>query len=294
MRTYTDIGIQVPQIYLPRKGADLGKWAVIACDQFTSQPEYWQKVERLVCDAPSTYHLIFPEVYLEKPGEEARIRTIQEQMRSMLASGFLEMHEGLIFVERTFGAKTRRGLMLTLDLECYDYTRGSTSLIRATEGTIIERLPPRMKIRNGAALELPHILVLVDDPEHTIFEPLAAAKGGLEKLYDFDLMLGSGHLRGFAVNDTLEEKVVNALRQLALPGKFAARYNISADKPVLLYAMGDGNHSLATAKSIWERMKPEVGLNHPSRYALVEIENVHDEALEFAQGYICLHASLLW
>ncbi len=172
MRTYPDIGIQVPQIYLPRKGEDLTKWAVIACDQFTSQPEYWQKVEKLVGDAPSTLRLIFPEVYLEKPGEEVRIQSIQEQMRSYLDTGIFQMQEGLIYIERTIGAKTRRGLMLCLDLECYDYTRGSTSLIRATEGTIIERLPPRMKIRNGAALELPHILVLIDDPDKTVLEPL--------------------------------------------------------------------------------------------------------------------------
>ena len=281
MRTYPDIGIQVPQIHLPRKGEDLTKWAVIACDQFTSQPEYWQKVEKLVGDAPSTLRMIFPEVYLEKPGEEVRIQSIQEQMRTYLDSGIFQMEEGLIYVERTIGAKTRRGIMLCLDLECYDYTRSSTSLIRATEGTIIERLPPRMKIRNGAALELPHILVLIDDPDKTVLEPVAAAKGGLAKLYDFDLMLGSGHLRGFAVSQDLEKRVVAALRQLAEPGKFAARYGISGDKPVLLFAMGDGNHSLATAKAIWERMRSEVGLNHPSRYALVEIENVHDEALEF-------------
>lgn len=281
MKTYEDIGIQIPQIYLPQKGIDLTKWAVIACDQFTSQPEYWQEVEQFVGDAPSTYHLIFPEVYLEKPGEEERIRSIQQTMRAYLERNIFRKHEGMILVERTALGKTRHGLMLCLDLEHYDYTKGSTSLIRATEGTIVERLPPRMKIRTGAALELPHILVLIDDPGRTVIEPLVARQETLEELYDFELMLGSGHLRGYAVAPTLEEQVIAALRGLARPDTFAAKYGISRDKPVLLFAMGDGNHSLATAKAVWERMKPQVGLDHPARYALVEIENVHDEGLEF-------------
>jgi hypothetical protein len=281
MKIYDDIGVQIPQIYLPRQGTNLTKWAVIACDQFTSEPEYWQKVETLVGDKPSTYNLILPEIYLEKPGEAARIKFIQDKMRSYLQNNILEAREGLIYVERTVDGKTRRGLMLCLDLERYDFTKGSNSLIRATEGTIVERLPPRMKIRTGAALELPHILVLIDDPQRTVLEPVEKVRGGLEKLYDFDLMLGSGHLTGYAVNEALEAQVVASLRRLANPEVFAAKYGLSQDKPVLLFAMGDGNHSLATAKAIWERMKPEVGLDHPARYALVEIENVHDEGLEF-------------
>ncbi len=281
MKTYEDIGVQIPQVYLPKAGIDLTKWAVIACDQFTSQPEYWQEVEAIVGDAPSTYHLIFPEVYLEKPGEEERIRSIQNTMHAYLEGDIFQMHEGLILVERTALGKTRHGLMLCLDLEHYDYTKGSTSLIRATEGTIVERLPPRMKIRSGAALELPHILVLIDDPARTVIEPLAARKQALQKLYDFDLMLGSGHLRGYAVDAALEDQVIAALRDLARPEVFAAKYGVGQERPVLLFAMGDGNHSLATAKAVWERMKPEVGLDHPARYALVEIENVHDEGLEF-------------
>ncbi len=281
MKTYEDIGIQIPQVYLPQKGIDLTKWAVIACDQFTSQPEYWQEVESIVGDSPSTLNLILPEVYLEKPGEAERVQRIQASMRRYLDEGILQPREGLIYVERSVDGKTRRGLMLCLDLEHYDYTRGSTSLIRATEGTIIERLPPRMKIRTGAALELPHILVLIDDPRRTVIEPLAEAKTGLEKLYDFDLMLGSGHLTGYAISEAFEEKIVAALRELARPEAFASKYKIGKDKPVLLFAMGDGNHSLATAKAVWERIKPEVGLGHPARYALVEIENVHDEGLAF-------------
>ena len=281
MKTYDDIGIQIPQFYLPKKGLDLTKWAVIACDQFTSQPEYWQQVEKLVGDNPSTLHLILPEVYLEKPGEDGRIQSIQAAMRAYLAKGILQPREGLIYVERTTRGKTRKGILLCLDLERYDYTESASSLIRATEGTIVERLPPRMKIRQDAALELPHILVLMDDPQGTVIEPVGAAKGKLEKLYDFELMLGSGHLAGYAVSEAIEEKVIAALRGLAKPETFAAKYGIREDKPVLLFAMGDGNHSLATAKAVWERKKPEVGMDHPARYALVEVENVHDEGLTF-------------
>jgi hypothetical protein len=281
MKTYDDLGIQIPHIYLPRKGIDLTKWAVIACDQFTSEPDYWQQVETMVGNEPSTYNLILPEVTLEKPGEDTRIKFIQDKMHDYLQNNILEPREGFIFVERSVAGKTRRGLMLSLDLEHYDFTKGSTSLIRATEGTIVERLPPRMKIRTGAALELPHILVLIDDPERTVIEPLAAATLKMEKLYNFDLMLGSGHLAGYAVSETLEAQVVASLRRLADPENFIAKYGLNQERPVLLFAMGDGNHSLATAKAVWEKMKPEVGLDHPARYALVEVENVHDEGLEF-------------
>ena len=281
MKNISDIGIQIPQVFLPKPGMDYTKWAVIACDQFTSQPEYWNEVERLVGEAPSTLNLTFPEVYLEGPGGEDRIRNIQAAMRRYMDEGILQTHDGLVYVERTVGGKIRKGIVLCLDLEAYDYTRGSSSLIRATEGTIVDRLPPRIRIREGATLELPHILVLIDDPNRTVIEPLREAKSKLEKLYDFDLMLESGHLAGYAVNEALEEQVIEALRGLADPEVFAAKYNIGRDQPVLLFAMGDGNHSLATAKAIWEKMKPQVGMDHPSRYALVEIENVHDEGLEF-------------
>jgi hypothetical protein len=279
MKIISDIGIQIPQVYLPKPGTDLKKWAVIACDQFTSQPEYWNEVEKIVGDAPSTLNLTFPEVYLEKPGGEERIQNIQATMRKYMDEGILQPHDGLVYVERTVAGKTRKGIVLCLDLEAYDYTRGSSSLIRATEGTIVDRLPPRIKIREGAALELPHILVLIDDPHRTVIEPLSAAKSKFEKLYDFDLMLESGHLAGYAVDQEFEDQVVEALRGLANPETFAAKYDIGKDRPVLLFAMGDGNHSLATAKAIWEKMKPQVGMDHPSRYALVEIENIHDEGL---------------
>lgn len=281
MKIIPDLGIQIPQVYLPKNGTDLTKWAVIACDQFTSEPEYWNDVREIVGEAPSTLNLTFPEVYLEQPGGEERIGNIQASMRKYMDDGILQPHDGLVYVERTVAGKTRKGIVLCLDLEAYDYNKGSSSLIRATEGTIIDRLPPRIKIREGAPIELPHILVLIDDPKRTVIEPLAAAKPRFEELYDFDLMFDSGHLTGYAVNQELENKVVEALRGLADAETFAAKYETGRDEPVLLFAMGDGNHSLATAKAIWEKVKPQVGMDHPSRYALVEIENVHDEGLAF-------------
>ncbi|HVN53880.1 MAG TPA: DUF1015 domain-containing protein [Anaerolineaceae bacterium] len=282
MISFPSIGVQIPRVYLPRPGIDLTRWAVIACDQFTSQPEYWYQVEKLVGSNPSTYHLILPEVFLGTGEEKQPIHSIQATMHSYLDGGLLEPRDGFIYVERMVDGKTRRGLVLALDLERYDYTKGSTSLIRATEGTIVERLPPRMKIREGACLELPHILVLIDDPQRSVIEPLTAQKISLQPLYDFDLMLGSGHLRGFGVNDpAIELGIIRALENLAEPAHFQQKYAVSGEQPVLLFAMGDGNHSLATAKAVWEKIKPEVGLDHPARYALVEIENVHDEGLEF-------------
>lgn len=282
MKNYPEIGVQIPDLYLPKPGVDLARWAVVACDQYTSQPEYWAEVEKLVGDAPSTLNLFLPEIYLGKPGEAQRIQRAQETMRRYLDSGLLEGFEGLLYVERTVDGKTRKGLMLCLDLERYDYQKGSKSLIRATEGTILERLPPRMKIREGAVLELPHILVLIDDPQNTVIEPVSKARGRLEKRYDFDLMMGSGHLAGYRVSDPgLENGVIQAMRKLADPKTFSKKYGVGLDEPVLLFAMGDGNHSLATAKAVWEKLKPQVGMDHPARYALVEIESVHDQGLAF-------------
>lgn len=282
MKNLPSIAIQVPDIYLPRNGVDLTKWAVIACDQFTSQPEYWHQVEQLVGEAPSTLKMIFPEVYLEQPGAGERILCIQQTMSAYLSGGLLVKHSGMVYVERQVGGKIRRGLVLALDLEQYDYNKGSSSLIRATEGTIIERLPPRIRIRQGARLEVPHILVLIDDPHQTVIEPVGMKKGELKELYDFELMAGSGHLSGYLVNDeAIENGILNGLEQLANPQAFTDKYSLETEQPVLLFAMGDGNHSLATAKAIWEKNKDQVGMDHPSRYALVEIENVHDEGLSF-------------
>ncbi len=282
MKTYSNIAVQVPDIYLPRKGVELNKWAVIACDQFTSQPEYWHRVEEIIGDAPSTLNMIFPEVYLDQPGGDDRIQRIQSSMQDYLSRELLAPYAGMVYVERQVGGRLRRGIVLALDLEHYDYNMGSRSLIRATEGTIVERLPPRMRIREGAKLELPHILVLIDDPDCTVIEPVSKAIAQLTELYDFELMAGSGHLKGYLVNNpSLESGIIAALEQLADPQTFAPKYGAGKEEPVLLFAMGDGNHSLATAKAIWEKNKSRVGMEHPSRYALVEIENVHDDGLAF-------------
>jgi hypothetical protein len=282
MTNTAELGISFPRILLPRPGTDLTHWAVIACDQFTSQPGYWQKVETLVGADPSTYHLILPEVFLGKPEETRRVQSTWQTMQTYLDQGVLQPVDGPIFVERVVDARKRQGLMLCLDLECYDFTPGSQSLIRATEGTILDRLPPRIRIREKAALELPHILVLIDDPANTVLGPIAASKNELKPLYDFDLMFDSGHLCGYQVNQpALIANLISALARLADPAAFQAKYKVGPEKGTLLFAMGDGNHSLATAKSIWEKVKKQVGMDHPSRYALVEIENVHDAGLEF-------------
>ena len=275
-------GFRLPHICLPRPGIDLRKWAVIACDQYTSEPEYWREVEREVGDAPSTLQLIFPEVYLGAADAPARIGRIQQTMRRYLAEGLFVEREGAIYVERTVHGRTRRGLMLELDLEHYDYASTSTSLIRPTEGTMVARLAPRIEVRRGAPLELPHILVLIDDPQHTVIEPLGAARDTLAPLYETELMRGGGHVAGYSLDDAHSRRAVRALRALASPQVFTARYGVPAGTPPMLFAMGDGNHSLATAKSIWDGAKANVGLDHPSRYALVEVVNIHDPALDFA------------
>jgi hypothetical protein len=275
-------GFRLPRILLPRPGIDLKKWAVVACDQYTSEPEYWHRVANEIGDAPSTLHLIFPEVYLGSADAPVRIRRAQETMRSYLASGLLQERDGTVLVERTIGQRVRRGLMLELDLEHYDFSSGSTSLIRPTEGTMIARLAPRMEVRRGAQLELPHILVLIDDPGRTVIEPIGAARDTLAKLYETDLMLGGGHVAGYAVDGAHGDRAVRALQALASPQAFAARYGVPTETPVMLFAVGDGNHSLATAKSVWDSIKDAAGPDHPGRYALVEVVNLHDPALEFA------------
>ncbi len=282
MRAYPSIGIQVPDILLPKAGIDYTKWAVIACDQFTSQPDYWLKVSHIVGNAPSTLNLILPEVYLGRDDEDARIQSSYQNMLAYRQQGIFIPFEGMIAVERTIGSARRKGLMVALDLEKYDFNRGSQTLIRATEGTILDRLPPRIKIRKNASVELPHIMVLIDDPERTVIEPIHEAVGKTSPVYDFDLMQGSGHITGWKITDKVwEEAAIKALEHLAQPDHFQKKYRVGPEKGVLLYAVGDGNHSLATAKSVWEMRKAELGMDHPARYALVELENLHDPALVF-------------
>jgi hypothetical protein len=284
MKTHESIAIGIPDILLPKSGVDLSKWAVIACDQFTSEPEYWQKVGDIVYDAPSTLNLIYPEVYLGEKDPDSRIASIRYHMNLYLQEGLLEQKQGFIYVERQTGQQIRKGLMVCIDLDQYDFHKGSSSLVRATEGTILDRIPPRVKIREGAPLEVPHIMVLIDDPENTVIGPLIQNKDRLERLYDIELMMDSGHLAGYRVNEPeVENGIIQSLQALAAPEAFEKKYDLSPQTPVLLFAMGDGNHSLATAKSIWEKTKKNTQaiLDSPLRYALVELVNLHDEALNF-------------
>lgn len=280
-------GVNLPKILFPKEGADYNKWAVVACDQYTSEMEYWKDVENYVGDAPSTLHLIYPEAYLEDENDdrEARIAKIRENMKKYLAENTLvEDTPGFIYLDRsTEVVSSRKGLMVLLDLEKYDYNKGSQTLIRATEGTVLDRLPPRIKVRKGADLELPHILILIDDPERNVIEPLAEKVDQMKKIYDFDLMKNSGHITGYKIEDeNLSNEIQEGFAKLADKETFKTKYGVGDDKGVLLFAVGDGNHSLATAKAIWEQLKEEgADADNPARFALVEIENVHDEGIEF-------------
>lgn len=287
MKVYDTLSMAIPDVLLPVKEIDLHRWAVIACDQYTSEPEYWQKVEELVGQAPSTLHLIFPEVYLNSPDTETRIARIQAAMKDYLNRGLFQEMSGMIYVERETAHGWRRGLLFCLDLEAYDYNPQASSLIRATESTIIERIPPRVKIRQGAVLEVPHIMILIDDPGNLTIGPASDHFQELQKLYDFELMFDSGRLRGFLVNQpTVEKMIIDGLSRLANPQEFQRKYELPDGTPLLLFAVGDGNHSLATAKTIWEKTKagssrPEFLKSSPLRFALVEVVNLHDEALVF-------------
>jgi hypothetical protein len=287
MKTYDTLALGRPEILLPGAGIDLTKWAVIACDQYTSEPEYWEKVRRFVGEAPSSLNLIFPEVYLGQADADTRIARIREHMRLYLDRQVFDEHEGFVYVERQTSSGGRRGLMVCLDLEQYDYQKGAESLIRATEGTILSRIPPRVRIREGAPLEIPHIMVLIDDPEDRVLGVLEARRSRLRKLYDFELMMDSGRLAGYAVEgEEAEKESTDGLQALANPWGFVKKHGLNPETPVLLYAMGDGNHSLATAKAIWEGSKEAAGdlcsaMSSSLRYALVEVVNLHDPALSF-------------
>lgn len=271
-------------ILLPRLDAEgMKKWSVVACDQYTSEPEYWKETAQIAGNSPSTLNLIFPEVYLEDGGADERIAAINRTMQQYLDEGlFKEFPHSLVLTRRTQAdGKVRTGLVGAIDLEQYDYNKGSTSQVRATEATVPSRIPPRVRIRRDAALELPHIMILIDDVKRTVIEPLEQKRSALTKLYDFDLMQNGGHLEGWLVDGENAKEVFAALDRLADKDEFNARYGLSG-QDVLLYAMGDGNHSLATAKECYEQKKregaPEAAL---ARYALAEVVNLHSEALEF-------------
>lgn len=243
---------------------DFTKWSVVACDQFTSQPEYWHDAEKIAGEEPSTLNLVYPEAFLYEG--DGRIEKINTKMAEYLEKGiFCELKDSIVYVERTIlGGKVRRGLMGAIDLDAYDFNKGSKSAVRATEGTVIERIPPRVKIRENAPLELPHVMVLTDDAEDKIMSSVVKGK----MIYDFDLMLGGGHITAWVVDNTDELLAV------------IDEYEKSA-KDGLSYAVGDGNHSLATAKTCWENIKASVPANHPARFCLVELGNIHDKSLEF-------------
>lgn len=281
---FDDLGFAPADILLP-KDADMTRWAVVACDQFTSEPEYWEAVEKTVGDAPSTLRLILPEAHLNAPDVDEMIAGINANMKKYLEEGIFRTYEdALIYVERTQSdGLVRHGLIGKVDLDCYDFTPGSGALIRATEGTVLDRIPPRVRVRRDAPIELPHIMVLIDNPEKTVIEPLAEATGGMELLYDFDLMQGGGHIRGWLLNGEQKAAVAAALKGLEAPEVQEAKYGLKDAAP-LLYAMGDGNHSLATAKRCFEDLKEKLGeaaYASPARYALVELVNNHDDALVF-------------
>lgn len=271
-------------ILLP-KNADMSKWSVVACDQYTSEPEYWNEVKKIVGDSPSTLNLTLPEIYLEDANVADSINSINKNMETLLNEDFFtEYKNSMIYLERTQNdGKVREGVIGVVDLEDYSYEKGSQTLIRATEKTVIERIPPRVKIRENASLELPHIMILIDDEKKEIIENLKNEVTSENKVYDFDLMKKGGHIKGYVLSADSAKGVISKLEKLADKDNFETKYGVK-DKGVLLFAMGDGNHSLATAKACYEHIKEELkeeALNHPSRYALVELVNLHSEALEF-------------
>jgi hypothetical protein len=281
------LGLRIPEILLPDAKVDLHTWAVVACDQYTSDEGYWNAVEATVGSAPSALRLVLPEIYLGSSEVPARVRSIHAQMAEYLERGVLvPKGECAVYVRRTTARSgLREGLVLAVDLERYDYSRGSKSLIRATEGTIVDRIPPRLAVRRQALLELPHIMVLVEDPGRQLIEGLGSRRSELEKLYDIELMQEGGRLEGYRVDKPAD--IDRFLTQVeALHAR--ARTVQQSEKP-LLWAMGDGNHSLATAKAKWEEVKHDLtaqgaaieDMQHPARWALVELVNVHSPGLRF-------------
>lgn len=285
-------GLKIPQILLPKDKANLKKWSVIACDQYTQDKDYWKKVEQEVADFPSTLKITLPEVYLGDSDKQDRINNINKTMKEYLSNNiFSSPVEAMIYIERTTGyGRMRKGLVTAIDLETYDWKPFSTALIRATEATILDRIPPRMEIRRDAPIELPHIMLLVNDSEKSLVEKTGELAKSKSALYDTDLMMNSGHITGWQVSDKDEiANVENALNQIA-------KKQTQKDDSIFMFAVGDGNHSLATAKAIWDELKTKNGgtknsdglisipqgmENHNARFALIEIVNIYDDGLTF-------------
>ena len=274
MKTIRSCDILVPD------NCDHQKWSVVACDQFTSERGYWKKLEDFVGDANSTLKLIFPEAYLEDSDKDERIDNINRTMKEYLDGGvFKTLKDSFIVCKRTTASGiSRLGIVLAVDLEDYCFTHPSNAYIRSTEGVVLDRIPPRLKIRQDAPVELPHIMLLIDDRKHSVIEPIWSAREGLEKVYDFDLNMGGGHLEGYRIDSQIVidafEKYVDSVQNLYGTGKND-----------FIFAVGDGNHSLATAQAHWNRIKE--GLTdaqkaaHPARFALCEVENLHDDGIVF-------------
>ena len=266
--------VKAPHILLPRKDVDWSKYAIIACDQYTSNLQYWNSLLEEVGDEVSTFNMIYPEAYLENTNNEEYIKNINQNIDNYLENNDLvDIGECFILVERVTSYGVRRlGLVLSVDLEDYSFKKGSNALIRASEATIVERIPPRLRIRQDADIELPHILVLFDDPHKEIVEPLYRDRDQLEKVYDFELNKDGGHIRGYKVENT--DEIIRKFHKLLVKNNNG-----------LLFIVGDGNHSLATAKAHWELIKkdltPEEQENHPARYALVEANNLYDDGIIF-------------
>lgn len=284
-RKKKDLSFSPADILLPKE-ADMTKWAVVACDQFTSQPEYWEAVEETVGEAPSSLRLILPEARLGLPGVSAEIEKINQTMQEYLDSGVFECFaDTLLYIERVQSdGRIRHGLIGKVDLDEYDFTPFTDAQIRATEGTVLSRIPPRVKVRENAPIELPHVMLLIDDPKKTVLEPLTADTASMRELYNFDLQQGGGHLTGWQLGADQAAAVLEHLLALGSPAEMEEKYGVR-DAASLIFAVGDGNHSLATAKQCYENAKKvtpeEEWFNLPSRYALVEVVNLHDDALQF-------------
>lgn len=271
--------VKIPQVLLPCPSTDCAKWATVACDQFSAEPDYWQKLEAYVGDAPSTLRLVIPEIFLNGDTDK-RIDRVHQTMSRYIEDGLLAAHNGIILVEREVsGGKKRIGLILSVDLDAYDWRRVRVP-IRATEDTIMSRLPPRVEIRKKAQIELPHALILIDDDQKEIIEERYAQRDSYTKLYDFELNMGGGRITGYAVPDA--QVTLDKLYQLLKPSTQIKKYGKDAG---ILFAVGDGNHSLATAKTYWEELKaglsPEEREDHPARYMLVEAVNIYGGGMEF-------------
>ncbi len=281
MENNTERVVKVPKILLPKKGIDMEKWATIACDQFTSTPEYWERLVAFVGDSPSTLKLTCPEIYLSRD-VSGEVKKVQAEMRKYLDEGIFDEREGFVLVERQVGNDYRIGLMAAIDLDAYDWHRVRTP-IRATEDTLMERLPVRIAIRKGAEIEAPHAIILMDDREKDIIEPLYAARDGFEKLYDFELNMGGGHIRGWLVPRQREQEILDKIAALNTPELQIEKYGSDAG---IMLAVGDGNHSVATAKVCYEELKQsltgEQQKTCPERYMLVELVNLHGGGMEFS------------